>query len=779
MKKLFTGFLLLLCFYVSGQQTIIVSPHPTSGKIHTDFTIVSGIDSALLLGSQSAAHEVVIMLRAGNYHLTSPIEIQSSQWKDKKLTITAYPQEKVVLSGSLPLRLDWKKHKNGIWKSKTDQKNFDQLFINGRPAILARYPNYQEDQILNGSSADALSAQRIKKWKSPAGGYIHALHNREWGGLYYRITGKKDGKLQYEGGYQNNRPSAMHKSCIFVENIFEELDQPGEWFLDQQQGMLYYYPYPDQNIQQATVEASQLPELIRITGTEIEPIKNITICNIDCIHTSRTFLNTYEPLLRSDWCIHRGAAIFLEFADNCHILNCNLYHLGGNAIFFSKYNLNCTARSNHIHNIGASAICLVGDTSAVRSGLANYGKSLPYEKLDLTPGPKNNLFPRQCTIKDNLIHHIGRVEKQVAGIQIQLASEIHVRHNTIYSTPRAAINIGDGAFGGHLLEYNDAFRTVLETGDHGTFNSWGRDRFWHPSYSEMCKRVAEHPELILLDACYTTIIRNNRFRCDHGWDIDLDDGSSNYHIYNNLCLHGGIKLREGFYRTVENNIVVNNSLHPHVWFANSGDVIQRNVFLQAYKPIGIQSWGKKIDYNFFTDEKALQEAQNRKTDQHSISGNPQFKDATAGNFSVMPGSPVFKIGFINFPQDRFGVYSPRLKKLACEPEIPHLQYTSGTSSEQKEYLWLKSNVRPVNGPGDRSAFGLPDQKGIIILQVPADSPLKAAGINAGDVIRKLNKHTLNSIDDLLNLTKKYKGFKELEIDYFRNQQVYSTTLQNP
>jgi hypothetical protein len=34
----------------------------------------------------------------------------------------------------------------------------------------------------------------------------------------------------------------------------------------------------------------------------------------------------------------------------------------------------------------------------------------------------------------------------------------------------------------------------------------------------------------------------------------LDDGSSNYQIYNNLCLNGGIKLREGFYRTVENNI---------------------------------------------------------------------------------------------------------------------------------------------------------------------------------------------------------------------------------
>ena len=142
-----------------------------------------------------------------------------------------------------------------------------------------------------------------------------------------------------------------------------------------------------------------------------------------------------------------------------------------------------------------------------------------------------------------------------------------VRHNSIYNTPRAGINIGDGAFGGHILEFNDVFNTVLETGDHGAFNSWGRDRFWSPDRKYMDSITTAHlGELILLDAQQTTIIRNNRFRCDHGWDIDLDDGSSNYHIYNNVMLNGGLKFREGFKRKAENNIMINNSFHPHVWF---------------------------------------------------------------------------------------------------------------------------------------------------------------------------------------------------------------------
>ena len=37
----------------------------------------------------------------------------------------------------------------------------------------------------------------------------------------------------------------MHDSIRFVENIFEELDAPGEWFLDAKTGTLYFYPPPD------------------------------------------------------------------------------------------------------------------------------------------------------------------------------------------------------------------------------------------------------------------------------------------------------------------------------------------------------------------------------------------------------------------------------------------------------------------------------------------------------------------------------------------------------
>jgi len=125
-----------------------------------------------------------------------------------------------------------------------------------------------------------------------------------------------------------------------------------------------------------------------------------------------------------------------------------------------------------------------------------------------------------------------------------MARRITVRDCSIYDVPRAGIDIGTGRWGGHLIEGCDVFDTVLETGDHGSFNSWGRDRFMGSGLPEN-----ELSELALLDNLEPTVIRNSRWRCDHGWAIDLDDGSSNYLIYNNLMLSGGLKFRQGFRAT--------------------------------------------------------------------------------------------------------------------------------------------------------------------------------------------------------------------------------------
>lgn len=722
---------------------------------------------------EKADRNVSIFIRQGTHYLRQTAKITNllSGTETAPLKIQAYPGEKVILSGARPLKLEWKKEGDLLTASLDQALAFDQLYINGERQIRARYPNYDPNELIyNGYAADAIAPERIQNWAHPETGIVHAMHRAEWGGYHYRITGLDEhGEAVLEGGFQNNRQMGMHKEYRFIENIREELDAPKEWFFDEREKILYYYPPPGFDPAGALVEVPVLDHLIELTGTEEGPVQNVEIDGITFRHTRSTYMQTKEPLLRSDWTIYRGGAILLEGTENVRLSHNHFVNLGGNAVFVNEYNQNATIASNHIEQIGASGLCFVGSPDAVRSPSFEYHEFVPYDDLDRTPGPKNNDYPAQCTAYDNLIHDVGQIEKQVAGVQISMASEITVSHNTIYNLPRAGINISEGTWGGHTIEYNDVFNTVLETGDHGAFNSWGRDRFWHPDRGQMDSITTAEPSLILLDAQKTTVIRNNRFRCDHGWDIDLDDGSSNYHIYNNLCLNGGIKLREGFHRTVENNIMVNNSFHPHVWFKESHDVFRRNIVTTWYKPIRVDDWGNEVDYNLLPDSAALDRSQALGLDKHGAYGDPGFLAPESGDFRVVEGSPALDLGFENFPMDRFGVESAELKALADRPEIPALFIEAFQKKENPVFDFLGAGVRTIRGLGERSAAGLQSEEGVIVVELPEESLARQQGLMPNDVIVALNDQPTPDIRRLMEAFQGERWRGRIELTIVRNQ----------
>ncbi|MEJ0104019.1 MAG: PDZ domain-containing protein [Bacteroidota bacterium] len=457
----------------------------------------------------------------------------------------------------------------------------------------------------------------------------------------------------------------------------------------------------------------------------------------------------------------------LDGTENISISHCTFHELGGNAIFISNYNKNDTIRDSHIYNIGASAIAFVGDPGAVRSPAFRYEEFVPWDKMDYTPGAKSDNFPQYCLAEDNLVHNIGQIEKQVTGVQIEMASHITVRHNTIYKTPRAGINIGDGCWGGHVLEYNDLFNTVLETGDHGAFNSWGRDRFWRPERNIIDSIVAAKPGIELLDVVEPNIIRNNRFQCDHGWDIDLDDGSSNYRIYNNVCLSGGLKLREGYHRIVYNNIIINNTFHPHVWLKNSGDIFVHNIVTTPYAPILMENWGTRIDSNFFLSQKALQEAKAIRLDANGLAGEAAFINEKDGDYRLKTSSEALKFGFKNFDMN-FGVTDPALKKIAAKPPI-RLLLTSENKNKSHETEWLGAKLKDIETLGERSAAGLPDNKGALVVYVAQGSAAFRSDLHKGDVIIRIGNDTIDNTTDLLQLFQRIKWTGGTECTIVRNQ----------
>ncbi|MFT3949834.1 MAG: PDZ domain-containing protein [Agriterribacter sp.] len=779
-KKYFLfAALIILYLNLAAQVSFFVSPNGSDRNSGSASKPFKTLHHALEAASQIKSKAVTIALRKGIYYTGETITINATLFQPAALQITAYNNEAVTISAGKRLQLQWKPWKNGIYMSNVPAGiSFERMYVNNILQPLARYPNYDTAaRIFHGTAANAIAPKRVKKWKNPAGGYVHALHAYEWGGFHYRITGAdSEGNLQMEGGWQNNRPNKMHDKYRFVENIFEELDSPGEWWLDKSKNILYYYPAQGIDITKATIEVAQLKNTIELKGTEAFPLKHIQITGIRFAHNERSFMDTKEPLLRSDWTIYRGGTILLDGTESCKIADCVFEGIGGNAVMVSHYNKYDTITGCHIYNTGANAVCFIGDTKAVRSPSFGYENFVPYNQLDKTPGPLTHNFPQNCIVSDNLLHDLGDIEKQATGVQIQVASEITVSHNSIYQTSRAGINIGDGAFGGHIIEFNDVFNTVRETGDHGSFNSWGRDRFWAPGRKYMDSLAAAHPELILLDAQKQTIIRNNRFRCDHGWDIDLDDGSGNYHIYNNLCLNGGLKLREGFYRIVENNIMINNSFHPHVWFNNSGDVFERNIVMKKYAPIQVNDWGSRINHNLFPDTAALHDAQSRGTDKNSIAGDPLFVNPAHGDYTVAPNSPALALGFKNFPMNAFGVQKPSLKKISLQPQIPVLITDAGLADKSVAVSFLGGMIKSVDGLGDRSAYGLPDETGVIILSVENNSPLAQSGLQNKDVILSAGGKPVKDVNQLMDAYQALNWTKRIPLTIIRNQQLLNIEL---
>lgn len=749
---------------------------------------------ATLAAAQRAARAAVgkkpvtVWVRAGTYYLPETVRFtaEDSGTAEAPIVYTAAPGAQPVISGGARLQLDWKPLRDGIFQARTPAGlAMDQLFVNGQRQHMARYPDYDPNaRQFNGSAADAIAPERVARWSDPAGGYIHAMHEALWGDMHWRILGKKaDGTLDYEGGWQNNRPSPMHLEFRFVENVREELDAPGEWFHDGKTDTLFFFPPADTDLKTAVVEVVRLRHLIEFNGSQAKPVRFITLRGLTFRHAARTFMDNREPLLRSDWTTYRGGAVLFNGAEDAAIEDCDFDQLGGNTIFINNYSRRITVRGCLIRESGANGVALIGDPQAVRNPLFNYSETSEYAQLDRTPGPQSDNYPADCLVEDCLITRSGRFEKQTAPVQIAMVQGITVRHCSIYDVPRAGINIGDGCWGGHLIEFCDVFDTVLETGDHGSFNSWGRDRYWKPAREPVEKEVAADPKLPFLDAVRQNVLRNNRWRCDHGWDVDLDDGSSHYAIHNNLFLNGGLKLREGYARIATNNIIVNNSLHPHVWYANSGDVFARNIVMGAYQPaiMNAGKWGKQVDFNLFTTTEADRTAfADNGCDANSLVGDPLLVDAAQGDFRVKDGSPALKLGFVNFPMDQFGVRSPRLKTIARTPEILPAKTSSEESTVSTEEVdWQGAKLRKL-ADQEFSAIGVAaDAVGVFAAEVPEGSAAFAAGLRRGDLIQQVNDQAVRNAKAFLDAVTAAPKEQTLNLQIIRNQRTQTLNINAP
>jgi len=714
----------------AGEAAFYVSPSGNDtdpGTLELPFATLHRAQDAVRQ-SRNRSQPLTVLVREGTYYLDRPLAFthEDSGTKEAPRVYAAFPGERITISGGRKLACKWGSYKNGIMMASVPPgMKFTQLFINGKRQVRARYPNY--DASVPGKSGYLEAVGPIptgtanpfaspdddmtfstqaprgirfdpqtftkKKWANPEAAEIHIFQAAYWGNLQWKIRGidRATNSIWFgEGGQQigakwSHNPAVLNKaSRFFVDNVFEELDAPGEWFLDSQKNILYYYPAQGVDLDSALVEVPILEQAIQFSGTQVNPVEHISLRGFRIAHTTATYLSDYEVPSLSDWAIHRGGAVFAEGSHHCLIEACWLDGVGGTAVFVNDYNRDFAVVGCKITEAGESAICFVGD----------------FEKTNGT----QRSFPYECKASNNLIHDCGVYGKQISGVYISRAKRITASHNLIHNMPRSAICIGDGTWGGHVIEFNQTHDTVLETSDHGPFNAWGRDRGWSLAQSHGPYTADRSLDVweALVDAMEPVIVRNNFFEEKSGWGLDLDDGATNYEIYNNISVGGvSMKLREGAYRKVYNNIwylskgapcfhVGNNYNHDqyfnNITVMDPGDSKWPDgwpwwpqMFYSIIAPPAIGPWLEKVDNNCFycsTGEfqavvdqlrseagtrnpkrYSLKEWQGLGFDEHSVFEDPLFEDPSNRDFRVRPESPALKLGFKNFEMGQWGLTS--------------------------------------------------------------------------------------------------------------------------
>ena len=256
---------------------------------------------------------ITVWLRAGYYNQSSTFELTASDSgaAGSPIVYSAYPGEMVYITGAIPLdasgfslvtssspvwsRLDPSAQGNvysiglpsqGITNYGTIKPGgFSlsvvaplELFFNGQPMVLARWPNAGQPLARTVTAPSGTqftySGSRPSRWTQAQDVWMHGLWNSTWADFQLDVTSINTSTNTVnlasspQCGIGPNQP-------YYAYNLLEEIDSPGEYYVDRAAGILYFWPPAP--LAGSTLQASMLEgSLVILSGTSYVSFRNIT-----------------------------------------------------------------------------------------------------------------------------------------------------------------------------------------------------------------------------------------------------------------------------------------------------------------------------------------------------------------------------------------------------------------------------------------------------------------------------------------------------------------------
>ncbi len=674
--------------------------------------------------SEVPANGVTVYVREGYYSISKTIKLTKEDSGEKNAPITwrSYPGEKVVFSGGKTIsgfmkigddeilkRIEKTCHdsilvcdlqqldKFDYWKLEPKGLTFHprkplamELFFNGEAMTLARYPNegwlritavpqFGTELIHKGNLPHRrfgipvgrhygrfkYESDRPEQWLKTDDIWMHGYWTWDWADTYNKIEKINAEKKEIYPAAPYSGYGYTKGQRFYFLNVLEELDSPGEYYINRKTGKIYFWPPENINEVEVTVPIMEEPLLV---------LENTSYVNIEAI--------TFE--------CSRTTAVRIIGGNSNKIAGCIFRNLGNMAVVIDGGEEN-------------------GILSCDIYGTAGCG-------IQLTGGDRKTLTPANNYAENNHICNFGRVFRTYSPAINMNGVGNRLSHNLIHDSPHAGVLFNGNE---HILEFNEIHDIAKETGDVGAFYI-GRD--WTCRGNIIRYNYFHHlfgPGLHGVNAVYlddwasgTTIFGNIFYRA--GRAAFIGGGRDNI-VENNIFVEcepsvhvdaRGLGWAKYYFDKLNPNYV--NTLfdrmdavdysqppyskkYPELLTLYDDDPavpkcnkIVRNVsyggrFIDLYDKLNFEI--VQVEDNLIADPVILRawlesnQADNsqiyeyghteikKKMDGNKfLDGNPGFEDIVNEKFQLRNNSPAYKLGFKKIPVAKIGLYSDEYRK---------------------------------------------------------------------------------------------------------------------
>jgi len=498
-----------------------------------------------------------------------------------------------------------------------------ELFYDGKPMTPARWPNDDWAHIASvpegSEGVFQYEGDRPERWSDPADVWIHGYWTWDWADSFEKVqsldtatktltTVPPHGAYGYKAG----------KRYYFL-NVLEELDAPGEWYLDHDTGMLYFRPPGPLEEVETAVSLLETPMLV------VEDVSWVTIHG-----------------LAFEYGRHGGAVV--RGGHDTLIGGCTFANLGTFAVGVSGGERNGVAGCDAYH-LGDSGISVSGGDRATLTPAGNYAV-------------------------DNHIHDFGLTVRtytpalSVSGVGNRIA------HNLVHDAPHMAIGLGGND---HVIEFNEVHHVLMETHDAGAFymgRDWTqrgnvvRHNYFHDMghgdvqaiylddwtsgttvYGNVCVGARRG---VLVGGGRDNVIENNVF-IDCTCAIHIDQRGLGWAKYyfdgTTTTLFDRLEAVNGTKPPYSERYPELATLLEDEPVLAKGNVIARNIrvgggWLDLHNGLDESTPYLTIEGNF-------------------VEGDPGFVDPEGGDYRLRDDSPVFPLGFKRIPTSEIGLLRDR------------------------------------------------------------------------------------------------------------------------